>query len=146
MSIDEPLSAYRLHNSQHSKFSKAYTKRAHWCLNHDTERYKSIRQHASKLNLPVADDLGQRDPQNIHERLVSILFAPSEHPVQGDTIATLTEAGRKLSTGGLNSLWWQVFALAPLSLKRTLMRWKIDVNARPAALVWLMRVIRRLIG
>ncbi|MEH6696274.1 MAG: glycosyltransferase family 2 protein [Hyphomonas sp.] len=147
-SFETPVSGYRLHGSQHSRFSSAYAKRSRWCIGHDAERYRAIREHAGRLGLSVAADLGAHDPDNIHERLVSMLFASDEHPVAGDSIRQLASQStryEKAHATGLKklfvTLFWGLFALAPKGEKQRLMRWKIDAKSRPA---WMRRAAKRM--
>jgi hypothetical protein len=138
-SSNDVISGYRQHANQHSKFARAYAKRARWCLAHDAARYDAIRSHAAKLGLPVASDLGERDPENIHERLVSLLFEPELHPVEGDSVARLIDRAAVLnakSASGLKKLfgrlYWGTFRAIPMGFKRQLMTWRVDEKSRPA--------------
>ena len=147
---DEPMSAYRLHGRQHSKFAKAYAKRARWRVEHATERYESIKTHAQKLGLDVVPNLGAADAGTIKERLISLLFEPEQHPYPEDTITNLsaqTKAAYAASDGAAKStvrtIWWALFKLAPMGAKQTLMSWDIDAAARPAWLQSLGRTLRR---
>tara|TARA_R110000787_G_scaffold72118_1_gene160695 strand:- start:16793 stop:17878 length:1086 start_codon:yes stop_codon:yes gene_type:complete len=142
------ISGYRLHGSQHSRFSSAYAKRSRWCIAHDAERYRAIREHSNRLGLPVAADLGADDPDNIHERLISMLFAPDEHPVQGDSIKELAHRSarnEKAHAAGVRLLFayvfWGLFGILPGSGKQRLMSWKIDAKSRPA---WMRHLAKRL--
>lgn len=143
-SFDETLSAYRLHGMQHSKFKTDYSKRARWCLGHDRERYRAIREHSQKLGLTVSDNLEQRDPGHLNERIISLMFAPDLHPFEADQLSTLVGHMKTLPQGG--GAFWRVFPLLPRPLKRQLMTWKIDPNARPAFLASLGRFLRRRFG
>ena len=149
-SFETPISGYRLHGSQHSRFSSAYAKRSRWCIAHDAERYRAIREHSNRLGLPFAADLGTGDPDNIHERLVSILFAPEEHPVQGDSIGDLARRSaryEKAHASGVRrlfaSVFWRLFGILPQGGKRRLMSWKIDAKSRPAWMRRLAKFLRR---
>jgi glycosyltransferase involved in cell wall biosynthesis len=148
-SFETPISGYRLHGSQHSRFSSAYAKRSRWCIAHDAERYRAIREHSNRLGLRVAADLGADDPDNIHERLVSILFAPDEHPVEGDSIKELARRSARYEKGHATGvrllfayIFWGLFGLLPESGKRRLMSWKIDAKSRPGWMRHLAKMVR----
>lgn len=149
-SFETPISGYRLHGSQHSRFSSAYAKRSRWCIAHDAERYQAIREHSNRLGLPFAADLGADDPDNVHERLVSMLFAPDEHPVQGDSIKELAHRlahYEKAHATGVRLLFayvfWGIFGLLPEGGQRRLMSWKIDAKSRPAWMRQIAKFLRR---
>ena len=149
-SFETPISGYRLHGSQHSRFSSAYAKRSRWCIAHDAERYRAIREHSNRLGLSFAADLGADDPDNIHERLVSTLFAPEEHLVQGDSIGDLARRSArygKAHASGVRrlfaSVFWRLFGILPQGGKRRLMSWKIDAKSRPAWMRRLAKFLRR---
>ena len=139
-SSDETISGYRLHDMQHSKFQAAYAKRARWAIGHDLERYRSILHHAQKLGLNVSDDLPERDPLHLEQRLISIMFDPAQHPVAGDTLAALSR--KMVNLEGNQRAFWKLVAIAPPELKRLFMRWKIDPRTRPALLVKIGRMVR----
>lgn len=148
-SFDDPISGYRLHDQQHSKFQKAYAKRARWRLKHDQDRYQSIAFHANHLGLPVDADLGARDPGNLHERLVSMLYEPELHPHPGDTLAGLSAQAQRLALSQqsgfgklISRIWWMTFRFSPKPMKRMLMEWKIEPNARPKWLQSFGRFLR----
>ncbi|MEM7327233.1 MAG: glycosyltransferase family 2 protein [Pseudomonadota bacterium] len=149
-SFDEPMSAYRLHGAQHSQFAKAYAKRARWRLAHAYERYDSIKDHAARLGLSVAPDLGAADAGTIKERLISLLFEAEQHPYPEDSIPALakqTKAAYADTTSGpgalIQSIWWMLFGLVPAGAKQTMMSWDIDAAARPG---WLQSIGRTLRG
>ena len=136
--MDEVISAYRQHASQHSKFRQVYGKRARWRIYHHDMCFKAIREHAARQGLDVASDIGMRDPQHLQERLISVMIEPDQHPDSPDTKASLLKALRDANTaryGGKKGLaknvWWIAIGLAPGALGKTLLIWKIDEHARP---------------
>jgi len=152
MGFDVPISAYRLHGSQHSQFAKAYAKRARWRIGHQQACFACIREHAARQGLPTAEDLGERDPGHLQERLVSLLFEPELHPVDTDTRAGLLKklrAANRERFGG-NALsrnaWWILLGVLPNGAARTVLSWKIDVAARPTWMNSLGRALRKRLG
>ena len=150
--FEEPISAYRLHGSQHSQFAKAYAKRARWRIGHQQACFACIRDHSARQALPTADDLGERDTGHLQERLVSILFEPDQHPITSDSrkslLGKLRAANReRFGNRALpRNVWWLVIGLLPDSAARTVLSWKIDVAARPAWMNNLGRVLRKRLG
>lgn len=145
-SFDTEICAYRLHQRQHTSRREAQAKLARWRLSHDAERYKAVRTHAARLGLPVADDLGAKDEGNLFERIVSLVFDPASHPVEGDQLAKLirdlkrlegaSRTGRQRAASGL---FWTLMLYAPGPVRMLMMRLKLDPAARPA---WLKRTAR----
>ncbi|MEZ6012813.1 MAG: glycosyltransferase family A protein [Hyphomonas sp.] len=150
--FDTPISAYRLHGSQHSQFAKAYAKRARWRIGHQQACFACIREQSARLGLPVAADLGERDPGHLQERLVSFLFEPELHPVPADTrrglLAKLRNANReRFGAKALpRNIWWILIGVLPGPAAQTLLSWKIDVAARPVWLNTLGRTLRKRLG
>ncbi len=153
-SFDEAISGYRLHAEQHSKFAKHYAKRARWAMGHKQECYRSIYEHSEKLGLTVMPNLDEQDPSFTINRLTSLVFEPESHPFEADAVSTLADKAKRFSVtdkSGVSklteSLWWQMFRLAPAGQKRTLLTWKIDADARPAWIQASGRFVRkRLLG
>ena len=151
--MDEIISAYRQHASQHSKFRQVYGKRARWRIDHHNMCFNAIREHAARQGLDVAPDIGMRDPQHLQERLISVMIEPEQHPDSSDTKASLLQALRKANIdryGGKKALaknaWWITIGFAPGALGRTLLVWKIDEHARPKWLNATGRWMRQRLG
>lgn len=149
-SYDDAISGYRLHAQQHSKFAKHYAKRARWAMEHRQERYGSIYAHSEKLGLEVAPNLQDRDANFAMQRLISIVYEPSSHPFKDDKLTALAQTAKKFALDGksglggtVERLWWAGFQIAPAGLKRMLLTWKIDADARPAWIQAPGRFIRK---
>lgn len=145
-SFETEICAYRLHQRQHTSRRDGQAKLARWRLSHDAERYKAVRDHAARLGLPVADDLGAKDEGNLFERIVSMVFDPAAHPVEGDRLSDLIRDLRRLEgrsrTGmqrAASGVFWTVMLYAPGFIRIQMMRLKLDPAARPA---WLRRTAR----
>lgn len=138
-SVDETITAYRLHGRQHSRFASALAKRARFRIEHAHERYATTIDHAARLDLEIVDNLGEHDASITLERIVSLLLDPEQHPVSGDTISALSK--KYLSDAPVEgslpkrlfwSIWWTVFTHSPSSVQRTLIKWRVDAATRPA--------------
>ena len=150
--LDQAICAYRLHPSQHTQFARVYAKRGRWRIEHHQARFRTIREHAARLGLPVADDLGERDTDHLQERLISLMFGPDEHPIPTDTRANLLAKLKRANRDRFGSkalprnAWWILIGLLPAGAARTVFSWKIDVAARPAWMNRLGRTMRRRLG
>lgn len=149
-SFNTEICAYRLHSSQHTSRQKAQAKLARWRISHDHHRYDVIREHSSRLGLPVADDLGARDPGHLFERIVSLVFEPEAHPVPEDRLADLIRERRRLEGSELrgprrlaSGLFWSVMLYAPAGTKVWLMRLRLDPHSRPEWMKRMARFVRR---
>lgn len=150
---DDTLSAYRLHASQNWKVQTDFGARARKGMVHDAHRYAAIRDHAARLGLPVAANLGDADLLNLNDRLISLSFAPAEHLVQGETVARIVKLAKAANPEGLTGkerlarqVWWTVMGILPGSPRRQLLRWKMDPKSRPAWLASLGRAARKGLG
>jgi len=148
---DTAICGYRLHGRQHTNASPdALTKRARWRMSHDEERYKVLRAQSALLGLPVAGDLGVKDPLNTKERIISLMFEPHLHPDKSDRLAGLIKRARQLtlSQGSgagryLRALWWTLLLWAPGPVQRRLFLFEIAPATRPRWFTALVRTVRR---
>ena len=145
-SYETAVCAYRLHQRQHTSRREEQARLARWRISHDIERYKALTDHAGKLGLSVAADLGAQDEQHLFERIVSVLFEPEAHTIPGETLPKAIRRIRKLAwqtrTGlrrVMTWLWWSVLLHAPGSIQYGLMRLKLDPATRPE---WLKKSAR----
>ncbi|MFN4224726.1 MAG: glycosyltransferase family 2 protein [Hyphomonas sp.] len=152
-SHDEPLAAYRLHTAQNWKVQTDLGARARKGLKHDHDRYAAIRAHGGRLGLPVADNLGDADLEHLNDRIVSLSFAPAEHPIQGDSISHVVQLAKAVRIEGESvkarlsrKVWWTLMGLLPAAARRQLLRWKMDPKARPAWLAATGRFLRTRLG
>ncbi|MFN7165333.1 MAG: glycosyltransferase family 2 protein [Hyphomonas sp.] len=147
--FDAPLSAYRIHGAQHSSpGADNLARRARWRISHDIARYDALRAHAARRSLTVAEDLGEHDALHIKERLISLMFEPSNHPVPDDTVAALLIRSRRITLaqqGGLyrylRAGWWTLLLALPDGARRKLFLYEISPNTRPA---WFTKTVRAL--
>lgn len=149
----EPLSAYRLHDAQNWKAQANLGARARRGLNHDFHRYAAIRDHAGRLGLPVAENLGDADLDHLNDRLISITFDPAEHPVAGDSVGRIVKLAKAVRVEGTSrgtrfarGAWWTLMGVLPGGLRKTLLRWKMDPKSRPAWLARTGRFLRQKLG
>jgi glycosyltransferase involved in cell wall biosynthesis len=146
---DIPITAYRQHRTQHSKFLREYAKRARWCIDHNHARYSAIQAHAEKLNKAARADLASADVNNIQQRLISLLFEPDLHPIVADKLEDLTQRIIELQSDAPPSLartlrifWWRLLGSVGTNTRRTLISWQVDPLTRPVWLSVLGRILR----
>ncbi len=151
--FESTLSAYRLHSAQNWKPQTDLGARARRGLNHDFHRYAAIRDHAARLGLPVADDLGDADILHLNDRLISMSFAPDQHPIARDSIARVIRLAKRYKPENVSArmrlahrIWWTLMSILPAGSRRTLLRWKIDPASRPKWLISVGRFLRRRLG
>lgn len=138
ITVETPVSAYRLHGAQHSQFSKVYAKRARWRLKHTLDRHASTREHAERLGLEVNPNLFDDDDFALQERIVSLIIEPEKHTIEGDNLHDLLQRAKRRKTkaaSGLRSvwefIWWTTLQWSPNWLQIALIKPAIDADARP---------------
>lgn len=153
LTVETPVSAYRLHGRQHSQFSKVYAERARWRLKHTLDRHASTREHAERLGLEVNPNLFDDDYFALQERIVSLIIEPENHPIEGDKLDDLLQLAktRKMAaSGGVKSIWefswWTLLQWAPRGLRIALIKPAIDADARPKWFQALGRSAKRIFG
>lgn len=152
--IDEPVGAYRRHDSNHSGFGADIAKRARWRVDHDEHRYAAMRAHASDRGGAVAPSPGMRDAGHVEQRLASLHFDRAAHPYPGDRRGALALAGaraafaapmspkRRAAHAGV----FLVAGFAPPFIARRALAWKLERSSRPAWVDRLAGRLRRLLG
>ena len=131
------IAAYRIHGGNHSLFTRDLVKRARWRVLHDLARYQTIREHAARLGLPVADNLGERDEAHLEQRITLDLNSEEDRdPAWGRgrlAICGLKSLDRSGAFKGrlLQMAWWSVLGFAPRGVARTLLNWKQNAASRP---------------
>lgn len=136
------LTCYRQHNSNHSKFDSALTKRAFWCYEHNINRYSDISHFARKTGLKVPDNLGLFDIKFLEQLLViSISGFKTESSVYLDLsrFDLFRHAIKILGNDNNNpsftlKIWWICVTFLPLTFARPILAWKLQASSRPILL------------
>lgn len=104
--IDEPLGAYRIHDSNQWALATVTGDRFHRFIQHDLVVYQLLLAKAKELNYELPQDFEMRTFGRFHVRLISLRLAPHKHPIARDRVFflvalafiqfgnTLTLAGR----------------------------------------------------
>lgn len=150
---DHQLAAYRLHTAQNWKAQTDFGARARKGINHDFDRYAAIRAHAAKLGLPVSGNLGDADLEHLNDRLISLSFAPDQHPIPCDSVRKVVRLAKAVKVDGasgtanaVRKIWWTVVGILPGAPRRQLLRWRMDAKTRPAWLSAAGRFLRIRLG
>ncbi|MFT3731435.1 MAG: glycosyltransferase [Hyphomicrobium sp.] len=146
------LGAYCQHGGNHSQFELAVAKRARWRLFHDEMRFKALRLHASKLDIPIAESPGLADVAHLTERLASLQLEPKLHPYKDDTAAKLSrfglvalrEAPLSPKRRQIMLVWWWVVTHVPRSVAGSIITWTLAAASRPAIIKRTAQLLRRL--
>lgn len=96
--INEPMGAYRVHDSNQWALTAVSGSRFRRFVNHDLQNFALLRQRAESMNLHVPADLEQRSLGRIWSRLASLRLEPQDHPVKTDHVVPLV-------IWGLTALW-----------------------------------------
>lgn len=152
--VDEPVGAYRRHDSNHSGFRADMARRARWRVNHDEQRYAAMRRHAGWEDAEAAWSPGMRDATHVEQRLASLCFDRARHPYPKDRRSALGLAGARAAFAGGMSLprrathagMFLAAGLAPAPLARRALAWKLERSSRPQWVDRLAGRLRRLMG
>lgn len=96
-SIDEPIGAYRVHDSNQWALTEISASRFRRFVNHDLQNFALLKRRAGENKLIVPDDIERRSLGRIWSRMASLRLEPELHPVESDRIHVLT--------------WWGMTAL-----------------------------------
>lgn len=154
VAIEEPIGAYRRHETNHSGFGADIAKRARWRVDHDEHRYTALREHAARRGIAIDAEPGMKDGVHLEQRLASLCFAPQQHRYAGDRRTALGIAGARAAFAAPMSLKRRLThaamflsaGFAPALLARRALAWKLERSSRPPAIDWLAGRLRRLMG
>jgi glycosyltransferase involved in cell wall biosynthesis len=153
--IQEPLGAYRVHNSNQWALNAVSGSRFRRFVRHDLQNFALLVQRAKEFDLQVPADLERRSLGRIWSRLASLRLEPQEHPVTSDRVP-------QLMYWGLRSLWqfsmhnWQKriiysllflwVGLMPMPLAKLGITWLYAPHLRPKAIDKALTKLRSLIS
>jgi hypothetical protein len=152
--IEQPIGAYRRHDTNHSGFQANIAKRARWRVDHDERRYRALRDHAARTGIAVGASPGMHDSVHLEQRLASLLFEPELHPYPLDRRMNLASAGARAAwitpmSAKRRSIYAAMFlfaGIAPRFLARLALAWKLERTSRPAIIDRAAGLLRRLMG
>lgn len=151
--IDEPLGAYRIHDSNQWALSTVTAARFQRFVRHDLQNFELITQTAKKFGYEYPSDLEQRSIGRLWSRIISLRLDPQGHPIAEDRALNLI-------INGIRSLWkyshfsWQKrliysawflwVGLLPLPLATPAITWLYVPQYRPKLVDWIVKKIRLL--
>ncbi|MEM9399965.1 MAG: glycosyltransferase [Verrucomicrobiota bacterium] len=148
--VNEPLGAYRIHNSNQWALVSVSGDRFHRFVHHHIQSHKLIRQKAEELGHQIPSDLEQRNPGYVWCRLSSLRLGPQKHPVESDSSLMLMYWGIRslwkyskfnIKKRLIYTLWFVWVALAPLPGARVAISWLYVPQSRPKLFDWLKQTV-----
>ncbi|MBD2112390.1 MULTISPECIES: glycosyltransferase [Cyanophyceae] len=148
VAIDEPLGAYRIHDSNQWAMTTVTSSRFHRFIRHDLQRCQLLQTWAPQLGYEVPSDLYMRSFGRVWSRLASLRLDPDQHPVPTDTRWQLTGLGIRalwqysdynLPKRLVFSLWFLWVGLMPSALAKPAIVWLFAPHERP-------QLIQRVLG
>lgn len=152
IAVETPVGARRKHGENLWALSGAGLKVEQFrkSFHHDFLRHKYLIATATQLGHTVSPQLGLRDYLHVQDRLVSLRFDASTHPIPDDTRLSLALSGfwaiwrsspfswtRKC----ILSLWFLWVGLAPQAWAMPAITWKFAGKARP---LWADAMLKKL--
>jgi len=153
--LEEPIGAYRIHNSNQWALSAVSGSRFRRFVNHDLQNFALLVQRAQEFNHLVPPDLEQRSLGRFWSRLASLRLEPAEHPVPSDQILDLVRWGFyalwKFSSHNLpKRLIYSVLVLwvafMPVPLAQMGMSWLYAPHLRPKLIDQTLTKLRSLVS
>ena len=150
--IEEPLAAYRIHNSNQWALATLTAERFQRFVRHDLQNYHLLVQKANELGYELPKDLEQRNIGRLWSRMASLRLDPQNHLVPDDKPLPLVYKGirslwkysdhtwyKKL----LFSLWFIWVGLMPLPLAKMAITWLFVPHQRPKPIDWFRQLLQK---
>lgn len=154
LAVQEPLGAYRIHDSNQWAMTTVASNRFHRFIQHDLQRCELLQSWGGKLGYDVPEDLYMRSFGRVWSRLSSLRLDPPAHPVPADSRLQLTRLGIRAlwRYSGHNfpkriifSLWFLWVGLLPTVLARPAIIWLFAPHQRPKVINWFLIQLRSLV-
>jgi len=152
-SIEEPLGAYRLHDSNQWALVTLTADRFRRFILHDLQRCQLLKERAPQLGYDVPEDLDFRFFGRIWSRLVSLRLSPHEHLIASDRPLNLIYLGIRALWKYSDYTWkkrlifsaWLIWVgIAPLPLAQPAIQWLYSPQSRPKPIHWALTKLRSL--
>lgn len=153
--IEEPLGAYRIHDTNQWALATVSSERFQRFVRHDLQNISLLTQQAKALGYEIPWDLETRSTGRLWSRIISLRLDPQKHPVKSDRSLNLIYYGiRSLwKYSDFNwqkrlfySLWFVWVGLLPLPVAKPAMIWLYAPQHRPKLINWAAIKIRTLIS
>ncbi|NBD17498.1 MAG: glycosyltransferase [Cyanobacteria bacterium] len=155
LKIDEPLGAYRIHNSNQWALSSVTGSRFRRFVNHDLQNYALLVEKAKQFKHKLPEDLETRSLGRIWSRLASLRLEPEQHPIATDSSLKLAVCGIKalwqysnhnLPKRLIYTVWLLCVSLLPLSMAKQAITWFYAPHLRPKLVNHTLSQIRALVS
>ena len=146
-SVEEPLGAYRIHDSNQWALTTVSGAKFQRFVRHDLQNFQLLTQMAQQQGHSVPEDLERRSIGRVWSRLISIRLDPQAHPVDSDYPAQLVFWGFQslwiysefnLPKRLIYSLWFLWVGFLPLPLAEPVITWLYAPHLRPK---WISKTI-----
>jgi glycosyltransferase involved in cell wall biosynthesis len=153
--VEEPLGAYRIHDSNQWALTTVSGDRFRRFVHHDLQNFALLTQKAKEFGYEIPSDLEQRSIGRLWSRIISLRLDAKNHPIASDSSWLLIYIGvRSLwKYSAFNwqkrliySLWFFWVGLMPLPLAKPAITWLYAPKFRPKAIDWTVTKIRALVG
>ncbi len=151
--IEEPLGAYRIHDSNQWALSKVTAAKFQRFVRHDIQNFNLIIHKAKEFGYQYPADLEQRSIGRLWSRIVSLRLDPKAHPMAEDRALNLIYCGiRSLWKYSdfnwqkrlIYSIWFLWVGLLPLPIANPAINWLYTPQYRPKFIDWMVNRIRAL--
>jgi len=155
VAIEEPLGAYRVHDSNQWALATVTGDRFHRFVKHDLQNFTLLTQKAQELGHDIPIDLEQRSIGRLWSRIISFRLDPLKHPVSSDRPEVLVYLGIrclwKYSQFSwikriFYSIWFLWVGFMPLPLAKPAITWLYAPQQRPKFVNWTVRKFRILVS
>ena len=152
--IEEPLGAYRIHDTNQWALATVSSDRFQRFVRHDLQNFALLTQQAKVLGYEIPSDLEQRSIGRLWSRIISLRLDPQKHPVPSDRPLNLIYYGTRClwKYSDFNrqkqlfySLWFIWVGLMPLPLAEPAITWLYAPQHRPKLVNWTVTKIRELL-
>ncbi len=153
--IDEPIAAYRVHDSNQWALNSVSGSRFRRFVKHDLQNFALLQQCAKEFALEVPEDLEKRSLGRLWSRLASLRLEPQEHPVSSDKVWQLTFWGiralwkysnHNLPKRIIYTILFLWVGLMPVSLARMGITWLYAPHLRPKVIDRTLNHLRALVS
>jgi glycosyltransferase involved in cell wall biosynthesis len=149
--IEEPLAAYRIHDSNQWALSTVNAAKFQRFVRHDLQNFELVVQKAREFGYQYPDDLEQRSIGRLWSRIISLRLDRQGHPVAEDRALNLIYSGiRSLWKYSdfsnqkrlIYSIWFLWVGLLPLPLATPAIAWLYAPQSRSKFIDWTIQKIR----
>lgn len=153
--IEQPIGAYRIHNSNQWALTEVSDSRFRRFVRHDMQNYKLLVKKTNEFNVKIPQDLEKRSLGRLWSRLASLRLNSKEHPVPGDNSLILTFWGmqalwkysdRNLSKRLIYSIWFICVGIMPLQIAKPAITWLYAPHLRPQSIDLILKKLRILLS